>query len=347
MDYRQWRDILRRFEAHLKAHRGLAALTIRNYLTDLGPLYEYMQLKGVQDLKALDKVILRGYLAWLLELGYVKHSVARKLSVLRSFLRWLVREKLIDTDPLPRGGMMRLGSRLPRFLSREEAARLVEAPDTSGPLGLRDRALLELVYASGLRVSEVHGLDIGDLDMESRELRVRGKGSKERVVLMGTPARDFLALYLREVRPRLANRRSGDALFLNYSGGRLSQRSIQEKVRRYAGKAGLNGKVHTHTLRHSFATHLLEGGADLRVVQELLGHASPATTQVYTHVTRSQAREVYMAAHPRAGHPHSCHLSEDKGDAPSVGKGPDEGDARSEAGFLLEVEYESPGDKRP
>ncbi len=317
MDHRQWRSIMSNYQAHLKADEGLAPLTIRNYRTDLAPLYEYMRLRDIPGLKALDRVALRGYLAWLFELGYVKHSVARKLSALRSFLRWLVREGLMDRDPLPRSGMMKLDTRLPRFLSQTEAARLVEAPDTSEPLGLRDRALLELVYASGLRVSEVHGLDIGDLDLETRELQVRGKGAKERVVLMGGPARDAVALYLRDVRPGLAGRGSGDALFLNCFGDRLSQRSIQEKVRRYASKAGLNGKVHTHTLRHSFATHLLEGGADLRVVQELLGHASPATTQIYTHVTQSRAREVYMAAHPRARRPHTGPPSEGKGEPPS------------------------------
>ncbi len=195
---------------------------------------------------------------------------------------------------------MKSESRLPRFLSQEEAGRLVAAPDISEPLGIRDRALLELIYAAGLRVSEARDLEVAGLNLEARELRVRGKGSKQRVVLIGKAARDALSLYLRQVRPKLAGPESGGALFLNRYGGRLTQRSIQEKVRRYAARLGLPSGVHTHTLRHSFATHLLEGGADLRVVQELLGHASPATTQVYTHVTRSEARKVYLAAHPRA-----------------------------------------------
>ena len=300
MDHQGWHALMTRFKTHLSAEKGLAALTVRNYVTDIAPLLEYMQSKKISGLEVLDRYTLRAYLAWLIELGYAKSSIVRKLSALRSFLRWLLREGLIDGDPLPRRGVMKRESRLPRFLSQDEAARLVGAPDTSTTLGPRDRALLELIYAGGLRVSEVRDLDVGDVNLETVELRVTGKGSKQRVVLFGDVARDALALYLGQVRPRLANRDSGSALFLNRYGGRLSQRSIQEKVRGYAASVGLRSDVHTHTLRHSFATHLLEGGADLRVVQELLGHASPATTQIYTHVTQSKAREVYLSAHPRA-----------------------------------------------
>ena len=300
MQEQEWRALVEKYEQHLKAERGLAALTIRNYKTDLEPLYDFIQLKEISGLKALDRTALRGYLAWLAELGYVRASIVRKLSALRTFLKWLVRQKLIEGDPLPKRGVMKRHSRLPRFLSQEEAARLVQAPETSEPLGPRDRALLELIYAAGLRVSEVRDLNLGDMNLHTKELRVTGKGSKQRVVLIGAAARDALALYLSAVRPKLAGRQSGNALFLNRYGARLSQRSVQQKVRRYASMVGLGTGVHTHTLRHSFATHLLEGGADLRVVQELLGHASPATTQVYTHVTSSQAKEVYLAAHPRS-----------------------------------------------
>jgi integrase/recombinase XerC len=226
--------------------------------------------------------------------------VARKLSVLRSFLNWLRRKGIIEHDPIPSRGVMKLESRLPRFLSQEEASKLVQAPDTSSKVGARDRALLELVYAGGLRVSEARDLNLSDINFDTREARVRGKGSKERVVLMGESARDAIASYLREVRGKDGSLEDDGALFVNRYGNRLSQRSIQKTVKRYAGETGLGSQVHTHTLRHSFATHMLEGGADLRVVQELLGHASPATTQVYTHVTGSEARRAYMAAHPRA-----------------------------------------------
>ncbi len=300
MEQHEWRELMRRFEQHLRVERGLAGLTVRNYRTDLEPLFDFMLKNSVPDLKALDRAALRAYLAWLIELGYVRRSVARKVSALRTLLRWLVRLKLIDADPLPRRGVMKLDSRLPRFLSQNEATKLVQAADTSDPGKIRDRALLELIYGAGLRVSEARDLDVVDLNLGARELRVVGKGSKERVVLIGVPARDALSLYLRDVRPSLATDDSDGALFLNRFGGRLSQRSIQQKVRSYAAQAGLGGWVHPHTLRHSYATHMLEGGADLRVVQELLGHASPATTQIYTHVTGAEARRVYEAAHPRA-----------------------------------------------
>lgn len=295
-----WQDLIRRFQIHLQAEKGLAPLTIRNYLTDLVPLPKYMRLRSVKEIKDLDRHVLRGYLAWLTEFGYVRGSVVRKLSTLRTFLRWLVRQRVIEKDPLPRRGVVKREVRLPQFLSPDEAAAFVEMPDTSGILGLRDRALLELIYGAGLRVSEANGLDIGHINMQTREIRVTGKGAKQRVVLMGGMAKDALHLYLSQSRPQLTSKLSGNSLFLNRFGGRITQRSIQQKVRTYARRAGLKDHVHPHTLRHSFATHLLEGGADLRVVQELLGHSSPATTQVYTHVTQSQAKKVYLNAHPRA-----------------------------------------------
>lgn len=296
----EWSLLLEKFKVHLSRERGLATLTVRNYLTDLETLREYMQFRRLTTLKELDKYTLRDYLAWLVELGYARSSIIRKLSGLRSFLKWLLNMKLIEHNPLPTRGVMKKASHLPRFLSKEEAARLMKAPDPSSPLGLRDRALLELIYAAGLRVSEARNIDVKDINLESMEIRVTGKGAKQRVALMGSAAKDALALYLGQIRPRLANRTVSSALFLNRYGSRLSQRSIQEKVRGYSAKAGLNSGIHTHTLRHSFATHLLDGGADLRVVQDLLGHASPATTQIYTHVTQARAREVYLAAHPRS-----------------------------------------------
>lgn len=300
MDKNTWTTLLTDFEKHLRAEKGLADLTIRNYKADLQPLYEYMRMKDIVDMRSLDRIILRGYLAWLTEIGYVRHSVSRKLSTLRTFLKWMSSKGIIEGDPLPKRGIMRVPKRLPRFLSQEQADRLMDTPDTTKPTGLRDQALLEVIYGAGLRVSEASNLRVTDLNLSTREIRVRGKGSKERVVLVGETAKNALALYLRDARPMLSGKDSGMVLFLNRFGGRLSQRSIQEKVRRYSVKAALPSGVHTHTLRHSYATHMLEGGADLRVVQELLGHASPATTQIYTHVTNEQAKQVYMSAHPRA-----------------------------------------------
>lgn len=300
MNENEWQILLNGFTEHLRAEKGLADLTIRNYAADIQPLYEYMVQNGIADMRALDRHNLRAYLAWLNRLGYARPSVARKLSTLRTFLKWLARKGVIEGDPLPKRGVMRVEKRLPRFLSQDQAARLMDAPDAAKPIGLRDQALLEVIYGGGLRVSEASNLRVTDLNLSTREVRVTGKGSKQRVVLLGETAKNALTVYLRHGRPALASKDSDTILFLNRFGGRLSQRSIQQKVRKYSMKAALPAGVHTHTLRHSYATHMLEGGADLRVVQELMGHASPATTQIYTHVTNAQAKQVYLDAHPRA-----------------------------------------------
>ena len=300
MENSEWRDTMRRFRDHLTAERDLADLTVRNYLSDIEPLKDFMEDKKIAAFADLDRRAVRGYLAWLHGLGYVRPSVARKLSALRALFRWLNREGIADQDPLPARGAFKLDSRLPRFLSQDEAGKLMKTPDPTTSKGLRDRALLELVYSAGLRVSEVSDLNIDSVNLQTREIRVTGKGSKERVALMGSAARDALSAYIRDERASRASLDSDDALFVNRYGGRLSRRSIQKAVREYAARAGLGTQVHTHTLRHSFATHLLEGGADLRVVQDLLGHASPATTQIYTHITKTEARRAYMSAHPRA-----------------------------------------------
>ena len=301
MDAEIWRDLTSRFRDHLVAERGLAPLTVRNYLSDLEPLREFMSEREIESFGELDRRHVRAYLAWLQQIGYMRTSVSRKLSALRTLFKWLNRMKIVERDPLPARGVFRLDSRLPRFLSQEEAEKLVNAPDPSSEKRIRDKALLELVYAAGLRVNEVFSLNLDDINLDARELRVTGKGSKDRIALVGKSAGDAIKVYLSEVRPAVAGGDAETALFLNRYGNRLSVRSIQKIVREYAARAGLGSRVHTHTLRHSFATHMLEGGADLRVVQELLGHSSPASTQIYTHITGKEARQAYMSAHPRAG----------------------------------------------
>lgn len=296
----RWRERIAEFKIFLRTTRQLAPLTVRNYLTDLEPFGEYLRKRGVRDFSAPDRLFLRGYLAWLLELGYVKASVARKLSSLRSFYRFLKGRGIVERDPIDLVAGPKLDRRLPRAVSQQEIEALLSGPDTNKPEGIRDRALLELLYAGGARVSEVAALNLDDVTFETREVRVVGKGAKQRVTLLGAPALDALERYLKGVRPGWRTRRSGAALFLNRYGGRLSARSIQMLVKRHALHAGLDLSFHTHTIRHSFATHLLDGGADLRVVQELLGHSSPATTQIYTHISTAQARKVYLSAHPRA-----------------------------------------------
>ncbi|MFQ5860877.1 MAG: tyrosine recombinase XerC [Dehalococcoidia bacterium] len=299
-------DLLTAYKSYLQGQRGLAGYSVRNYLTDLRPFAQFLRRHNLDPLR-LDRATLRQYLAWLVtgargqRGGYAKSSVSRKLVALRSFYRFLKQEGLVTTNPVPRSRSLRVKveRRLPQFLGAQELKSLLQAPDPSKPLGLRDQAILELLYASGIRLAELVALNVEHLDLPRRELRVVGKGSKERAVLMGAPAREVLERYLALARPQLL-RSANPALFLNRYGTRLSRRSIEALARRYATGAGILPGVHPHKLRHTFATHLLEGGADLRVVQELLGHASPATTQVYTHVTRSEARRAYLAAHPLA-----------------------------------------------
>jgi integrase/recombinase XerC len=287
------------FIDYLRVERNASRYTVRNYEADLLGFFSFLRGEKIESLDDVDKNTLRDYLWELMERGFARTSIARKLSAVRSFYRYLQREDLVSVSPAASISSPKLDRRLPEFLSRDESTRLVEAPDLTTPAGLRDRAFLELLYASGLRVSELVSLNTGQVNLESREIRVWGKGAKERVVLMGEPAARAIGAYLREGRPRLLSV-STEAVFLNQDGGRLTVRSVQSFVRAYAALAGIEKDVHPHMVRHTFATHLLDGGADLRVVQELLGHASLSSTQIYTHVSKSQARKVYMAAHPLA-----------------------------------------------
>lgn len=288
-----------KFIDYLKAERNASRYTVRNYEADLLGFFSFLREENIQSLEEVDKNTLRDYLWQLMERGFARTSISRKLSAVRSFYRYLQREELVSVSPAATISSPKLDRKLPEFLSQEESTRLVEAPDLSTPAGLRDRAFLELLYAAGLRVSELVSLNTTQINLETREIRVWGKGAKERIVLMGDPATRALAVYLADGRPRLAGVLT-EALFLNQDGGRLTVRSVQSFVKAYARLAGIEKDVHPHMVRHTFATHLLNGGADLRVVQELLGHASLSSTQIYTHVSKSQARKVYLSAHPMA-----------------------------------------------
>ncbi len=299
-------ELARRYESYLRGQRGRSENTIRAYLDDLQPFLTFLEGDEIA-VDQLDRDHLREYLAWLMTDAnagkpYVKASVARKLVVLRSFYKFLVQEGLASANPVPKGKSMRVKveERLPKFLGDRQVTDLLEAPPDDSPQGVRDRAILELLYAAGVRLSELVSLDVGDVDPAGRLARVTGKGSKERIVLIGRAAQAALEQYLKLARPGLMGDKPTRALFLNKYGNRLSRRSVEKLVARYALKANVEQAVHPHTLRHTFATHMLEGGADLRIVQELLGHASPATTQIYTHVTKTQARKVYLQTHPRA-----------------------------------------------
>jgi len=293
-------ELLERYLNVLQAERNLSRFTVRNYATDLRHLFAWLDEQGVDPL-AISRPVFRSYLASLIDDGVAQGSVARRVSTARSFYKWLRLTGAMADDPLANVRGPKQARRLPRALTLEDITNLIAAADGERPADLRDRALLEVLYACGLRVSEAHGLDLAQVDLEQRTLLVRGKGNKERVVVMGEPARRALERYVREGRPRILRApkgalarqpRDANPLFVNRGGGRLSQRRIQILVRKYALKAGIDERIHPHLLRHTFATHLLDGGADLRVVQELMGHASPNTTQIYLHVTEERQRRV-------------------------------------------------------
>lgn len=294
---------------YLRAGRNASPHTISTYLTALvgnkvrgkeKGFFQFLFARKINSLEAVNKQTLRDYMYWLMQQGIARTSIANKLSAIRSFYRYLHREELIKENPLERIASPKLDRRLPQILTTDEVKRLLEAPDTKRPVGQRDQAILELLYASGLRVSEIVSLNISQVDLQEKEIRVVGKGNKERIVLMGEPALKTIIVYLEEGRTKLLKEKKTDALFINQSGQRLIERRIQKIIDRYARAANIPRKIHPHILRHTFATHMLDGGADLRVVQELLGHASLSTTQIYTHVSKSQAKKVYLAAHPLA-----------------------------------------------
>lgn len=292
-------EYLDRFITYLVVERNASPCTARNYRREVGEFLRFLEREGISSLQGVDRQVLTRYLLWLNAGDYVKASVRRRISELRSFFRYLVGQKVLESNPIEAISAPKVPQRLPRYLKPEEIGAIMQAPDTSQPLGQRDRAILEILYATGVRVSELAGLDLASLDRAKGEMRVRGKGGKERIALLGEPALRALDLYLKEGRPKLLKGRRTSALFLNRSGERLSVRGVQSMLDRCARKAGLKW-VTPHLLRHTFATHMLGGGADLRVVQELLGHASLSSTQVYTHVSQRRAREVYMNSHPLA-----------------------------------------------
>jgi integrase/recombinase XerC len=297
---------MRRYAAYLATERRASPHTIRAYVGDLAEFAAHLAEAGAPVVPG-SPALIRGYVARAAG-SAAAASLGRKLSTLRSFYRFLVREGLAPGNPARAVASPRRPKRLPQVLPEEEVATLVEAPGKGeGPLALRDRAFLELLYASGLRVSELTGLDVDDVDLGQGLVRVLGKRSKERIVPFGAAAAGALRRWLAEGRPALAAAGArppgAAALFLNRRGGRLTQRSVARRLDRWVLAAGLPRHVHPHVLRHCFATHLLGNGADLRGIQELLGHASLSTTQRYTHLDWKRLAEVYDRAHPRARRP--------------------------------------------
>ncbi len=287
--------LLEAYLLRLKAERNLSALTLRNYRTDLEHFLVWLAREQIEP-PALDRRTFRRYLAGLDAGGMARASVARKVSTIHTFYRRLSRDGVLDSDPLHGVRPPKQDRRLPKVMASEQVNSLLEAPAGDDPAALRNRAILELLYATGVRVSELTGLDTGDVDFAEDTLRVTGKGNKQRIVVFGVPAERALRAYLRDGRPKLARGRAEAALLLNRDGGRLSVRAVQLLVREAGIAAGIETRTHPHLLRHTFATHLLDGGADVRVVQEILGHSKSTTTQIYTHVTEERQRHVYTEA---------------------------------------------------
>ncbi|SDB84735.1 integrase/recombinase XerD [Raineyella antarctica] len=306
-------DLCATYLAHLGVERGLSGNTLSNYRRDLDRYRDYLEREGITAIAGITPALVGGFAAHLSE-GDATHrplaasSVARAVVAVRSFHRFIAREGLTPTDPAADVRPPSTGRHLPKALAVDQVEALLGAPDRDTPVGLRDAALLELLYGTGARISEVVRLDVDDVGRtlrapadQPRAIRLLGKGSKERLVPLGSYAADALEAWLVRGRPGIAARSAGTpALFLNTRGARLSRQTAWEVVRRAAEAAGLDVEISPHTLRHSYATHLLDGGADVRVVQELLGHASVTTTQIYTLVTVDHLREVYAEAHPRA-----------------------------------------------
>lgn len=292
---------LEQFLGHLSIERGASANTVEAYRRDLRAYLGFLDERGVRSSGSVTRDHLTAWVMALRERGYASATVRRKVSAVRSFHRFLVREGLAETHPAAALPLPKVPERLPDVISIADAERLLSQPFDPGPLGVRDRALLEVLYGCGLRASELVGLDVPDADLEAGLLRVFGKGRKERVTPIAGAAGGALAEYLRHARPYLrskSKRQDPSAMFLSGRGRRLTRQWVFGLVRRYGARVSL--ELHPHTLRHSFATHMLEGGADLRAVQEMLGHADISTTQIYTHVDRRHIREEYLTTHPRA-----------------------------------------------
>jgi integrase/recombinase XerD len=297
-------DLMLDFLAYLELERGLSRNTLEAYRVDLQQYGEFLGRRGLGPL-TITAVELASFVSELADGHHGRAPVAaatlqRKVACLRSFYRHLRRERLIEHDPAAELRGPRSRARLPQVLSRDEVTRLLAQPTGTSPAALRDRALLETMYACGLRASEAIGLELSALDLETGILRAHGKGSKERIVPIGSKAIESLRTYLEKGRPRLVGIREEPRVFVNLRGGGLSRQGLYKIVQRHAATAGLDHRMSPHTLRHSFATHLLAGGCDLRSLQEMLGHADIATTQIYTHLSTDRLRDVYFDAHPRA-----------------------------------------------
>ncbi len=286
--------------AYLTVERGLAGNTLEAYGRDLRSYVGFLTSHALTDFAETSKETVRAYLEHLYQIGRATSTISRNLAAIKSFYQFLVRENWLSVDPSEHLESPKVEKRLPHVMSLTEVEALLSQPAQDEPCSLRDKAMLEVLYATGIRVSELVSLDRTDVNLEAGYLRCLGKGSKERIVPLGSVAIRALAVYMQSGRPKLVKIAAETALFVNQHGRRLTRQGFWKIIKRYAKEANIDESITPHTLRHSFATHLLENGADLRSVQEMLGHADISTTQIYTHVTRNRLKEVYQKAHPRA-----------------------------------------------
>jgi integrase/recombinase XerC len=298
-------EALADFLRHLALEKNASALTVKSYREDLTQALEFFRTRLAGRPAATEQLttrLLRAHQVWLHEQGYAKATIARRLAAVRSWCRFLCRQGVLNSNPADGLRGPRQDRKLPHFLTQEGIAALLAVPVPDTPLGLRDRAILETLYSAGLRVSEMTGLDLGDLDLESGLATVRGKGKRERLALLGPQALEALKSWLavRSTPRGPRGKKAPEPVFLNKNGTRLTNRSVGRLLEKYLALAGLDPRTSPHSLRHSFATHLLDRGADIRSVQELLGHRSLANTQIYTHVTTHRLQDSYHKAHPRA-----------------------------------------------
>jgi integrase/recombinase XerD len=291
---------LREFIHYLSVEKGLAKNTLSSYNRDLSFFCTYLRQNKVGSLQEVGREQITDYLFTLQAAGKAPSTRSRNLASIRSLYHYLFREKLVENNPAMDLQFPRQEKKLPRILSAQEVELLLEQPDERQVTGMRDKAMLEVIYATGVRVSELISLDLGNINLEAGFLRCTGKGSKERIVPLGSQAVRQVRGYLTGSRPKLARKTSETSLFVNQHGKRLTRQGFWKILKKYARQAGIRKEITPHTLRHSFATHLLENGADLRSVQEMLGHADISTTQIYTQISKHQLKYVYDRSHPRA-----------------------------------------------
>ncbi len=290
---------LEAFLDYLRVERGLSSNSIQAYSNDLKKYLQFLATRKIKDIREVKRDDIVDFLFFLRENASIS-SIARILSSIRNFHRFLYREKIIPYDPSQLIETPKLDKKIPQVLTLEEVERLLKAPNLKKPQGVRDRAILELMYATGLRVSEVASLKMRDVNLEVGFLRCQGKGAKERIVPLGNIAKKFLEKYIKEVRQKFLKKRMSDNVFLSQGGRNLTRQYIWKMIKQMIKKAKIKKPVSPHTLRHSFATHLLERGADLRSVQEMLGHSNITTTQIYTHINKLRLKEIHLRFHPRA-----------------------------------------------